>query len=255
MPVGASSFSEALRVGAEIFHALRGILKKRGLATGVGDEGGFAPNLKSNQDALDVVMEAIGKAGQAGDKNSETSLDRPADIAVDTTANEVYVADGGAAQRVIGSTPSGRRTTRSSRSRTASEGRLARLGAADEGARRQRAAGRRDVFVTARDPQGRHCQGHRQLAAREGQPDRHGHRDAAGDGERGARARRSRRTAPARPRIRRSPTSRDARAGQIKTGSLCRSDRVAKYNQLLRIEEALGSSAKYAGRAALKQLK
>ena len=63
MPVGASSFSEALRGGAEIFHALRGILKKRGLATGVGDEGGFAPNLKSNQDALDVVMEAIGKAG------------------------------------------------------------------------------------------------------------------------------------------------------------------------------------------------
>src|SRR6187549_240722 len=63
MPVGTSSFSEALRVGAEIFHALRGILKKRGLATGVGDEGGFAPNLKSNQDALDVVMEAVGKAG------------------------------------------------------------------------------------------------------------------------------------------------------------------------------------------------
>src|SRR5215207_7384618 len=63
MPVGATSFSEGLRVGVEIFHALRAILKKRGLATGVGDEGGFAPNLKSNQDALDVVMEAIGKAG------------------------------------------------------------------------------------------------------------------------------------------------------------------------------------------------
>ena len=63
MPVGFPSFREALRAGTEIFHALRAILKKRGLATGVGDEGGFAPNLKGNQDALDVVMEAIGKAG------------------------------------------------------------------------------------------------------------------------------------------------------------------------------------------------
>ena len=59
MPVGASSFSEALRVGAEIFHALRGILKGRGQSTGVGDEGGFAPNLKSNRDAVEVVLEAI----------------------------------------------------------------------------------------------------------------------------------------------------------------------------------------------------
>ena len=63
MPVGFPSFREALRAGAEIFHALRAILKRRGLATGVGDEGGFAPNLKGNQDALDMVMEAIGKAG------------------------------------------------------------------------------------------------------------------------------------------------------------------------------------------------
>jgi enolase len=63
MPLNASSFAEALRWGAEIFHALRGILKSRGQATGVGDEGGFAPNLKSNRDALEVVLEAIGKAG------------------------------------------------------------------------------------------------------------------------------------------------------------------------------------------------
>ena len=63
MPAGASSFAEALRAGAEIFHALRGILKGQGLSTGVGDEGGFAPSLKANRDALDVVMEAIGKAG------------------------------------------------------------------------------------------------------------------------------------------------------------------------------------------------
>ena len=63
MPVGAGSFAEALRAGAEIFHTLRGILKNKGHATGVGDEGGFAPNLKSNQQAIDLVLEAIGKAG------------------------------------------------------------------------------------------------------------------------------------------------------------------------------------------------
>jgi enolase len=60
MPVGAPSFAEALRTGAEIFHALRGLLKGRGQSTGVGDEGGFAPNLKSNREAVEVVLEAIG---------------------------------------------------------------------------------------------------------------------------------------------------------------------------------------------------
>src|SRR5215831_19986429 len=63
MPVGAGSFAEALRAGAEIFHALRGILKKRGQSTGVGDEGGFAPNLKSNREAIEVVLEAVSKVG------------------------------------------------------------------------------------------------------------------------------------------------------------------------------------------------
>src|SRR6185295_9125166 len=63
MPIGARTFADALRTGTEIFHALRGILKSRGQLTGVGDEGGFAPNLKSNREALEVVLEAIGKAG------------------------------------------------------------------------------------------------------------------------------------------------------------------------------------------------
>ncbi len=63
MPLAASSFSEALRWGAEIFHALRGLLKSRGQSTGVGDEGGFAPNLRSNREAVEVVLEAVGKAG------------------------------------------------------------------------------------------------------------------------------------------------------------------------------------------------
>ncbi len=63
LPVGASSFSEALRAGAEIFHALKGVLKGRGLHTTVGDEGGFAPDLKSNEEAIETILEAIGKAG------------------------------------------------------------------------------------------------------------------------------------------------------------------------------------------------
>jgi enolase len=63
MPAGAKSFSEALRMGAEIFHTLKGVLKKKGYNTSVGDEGGFAPNLKSNEEALQVIVEAIEKAG------------------------------------------------------------------------------------------------------------------------------------------------------------------------------------------------
>src|SRR6201997_5317660 len=75
MPVGAGSFGEALRTGAEIFHALRGILKARGQSTGVGDEGGFAPNLKSNREAVDVVLEAIGKAGFKAGHDVYVALD------------------------------------------------------------------------------------------------------------------------------------------------------------------------------------
>src|SRR5256886_13206854 len=75
MPVGANSFAEALRAGAEIFHALRGILKKHGQSTGVGDEGGFAPNLKSNREAIEVVLEAIGKAGMKAGEQVFVALD------------------------------------------------------------------------------------------------------------------------------------------------------------------------------------
>ena len=75
MPVGAASFGEALRAGAEIFHALRGILKSRGQSTGVGDEGGFAPNLKSNREAVEVVLEAIAKAGMKAGQDVFIALD------------------------------------------------------------------------------------------------------------------------------------------------------------------------------------
>jgi enolase len=75
MPLGAPSFSEAVRWGAEIFHTLRGALKSRGQSTGVGDEGGFAPNLKSNREAVEVVLEAVGKAGLKPGGNVWIALD------------------------------------------------------------------------------------------------------------------------------------------------------------------------------------
>ena len=82
MPVGAASFSEALQMGTEVFHALKGILKSKGYSTAVGDEGGYAPNLKSNEEALDVIMEAINKAGfTPGDQIR---------IAMDPACTELY---------------------------------------------------------------------------------------------------------------------------------------------------------------------
>jgi len=85
MPVGASSFSEALRMGAEVFHNLKSVLKKSGYSTNVGDEGGFAPNLKSNEEAVKVVLEAIDKAGY-----------RPGEdiyIALDPASSEYFIED------------------------------------------------------------------------------------------------------------------------------------------------------------------
>jgi enolase len=82
MPAGAKSFKEALRMGAEIFHALKGVLKGKGYNTAVGDEGGFAPNLKSNEEALEVIMEAIVKAGY---KPGEDVL-----LALDVASSELF---------------------------------------------------------------------------------------------------------------------------------------------------------------------
>ncbi|MCD4663856.1 MAG: enolase, partial [Bacteroidales bacterium] len=83
MPVGANTFSEALRMGAEVFHNLKAVLKKEGHSTNVGDEGGFAPNLKSNEDAIRVVLKAIEKAGY---KAGEDIF-----IALDPAASEYYI--------------------------------------------------------------------------------------------------------------------------------------------------------------------
>ncbi|SDP37536.1 enolase [Pedococcus dokdonensis] len=89
-PIGAATFREALRWGAEVYHALKGVLKERGLATGLGDEGGFAPNLESNRAALDLILEAIDKAGyQAGTQIA---------LALDVAASEFHNDDDGTYQ-------------------------------------------------------------------------------------------------------------------------------------------------------------
>jgi enolase len=78
VPVGAKTFADALRMGAEVFHTLKKVLVKRGLATGVGDEGGFAPNLSSDEDALNVILEAIDGAGYRAGKDIAFALDAAA---------------------------------------------------------------------------------------------------------------------------------------------------------------------------------
>jgi len=85
MPVGAPKFSEALRMGAEVFHNLKSVLKKKGYNTSVGDEGGFAPNLKSNEEAIEVILEAIEKAGYKPGEDVAVALDPAASEFYDET--------------------------------------------------------------------------------------------------------------------------------------------------------------------------
>jgi enolase len=262
MPVGAPTFAEALRIGAEIFHALRGILKKRGLSTGVGDEGGFAPNLKSNREALDVVMEAVAKAGF----NAGTDVV----LALDVAASEFFEEGGKYVFKKSGD------KTRTSDEMIALYDEWTRqypIASIEDGlgegdwpgwARLTKALGDRvqlvgdDVFVTnpailkegiAKGIANSLLVKVNQIGTISETLDAMAMAWSAGY------------TTVASHRSGETEDSTIAdlavgtRAGQIKTGSLCRSDRVAKYNQLLRIEEALGSRAKYAGRGALKQLK
>ncbi|HEY3102876.1 MAG TPA: phosphopyruvate hydratase, partial [Pyrinomonadaceae bacterium] len=94
VPVGAEKFSEALRTGAEIFHTLKSVLKQKGYATGVGDEGGFAPNLKSNQEAIETIIEAISQAGYEAGADVLLALDPAASEFYDGEAYVFKKSDG-----------------------------------------------------------------------------------------------------------------------------------------------------------------
>ncbi len=269
MPIGFPTFSEALRVGAEIFHALRSILKSRGLATGVGDEGGFAPSLKSNREALELVLEAVAKAGaKAGDDVF---------IALDVAASEFWVRDQGSGIRDQGHYE----FKKSGEPARDSQGmvdlyvdwcRQYPIISIEDGCAEQDWRGWKlltqalgdqvqlvgdDVFVTnpAILNEGIAAGIANALLVKVNQI---GTVTETLDAMAMATAAGYRCVASHRSGETEDSTIADlavgTAAGQIKTGSASRSDRVAKYNQLLRIEEQLGSAAKYAGRSAIKQL-
>ena len=263
MPLGAASFGDAVRTGAEIFHTLRGILKKKGYATGVGDEGGFAPSLKSNREALDVVLEAVAQAGYKAGENVFLALDVAAsELWVEgdkryefkksgekaRTADEmvalyedwvrqypiISIEDGLAEGDWEGWTSL----------TTALGGRVQLVGD--------------DVFVTNPEILKRGISEHvanailvklNQIGTVTETLDAVAMaRDAGYACVISHRSGETKDTTIADLAV-------GTGAGQIKTGSASRTDRVAKYNQLLRIEEELGSRGKYAGRGAIRQLR
>ncbi|MEZ5598409.1 MAG: phosphopyruvate hydratase [Pseudomonadales bacterium] len=253
-PVSMTSFREALRCGAEVFHALKAVLKARGLTTAVGDEGGFAPNLNSNAEALEVIAEAVGNAGYV--------LGRDVTLALDCASSEFYV-DG--EYRLAGE---GRAF-----SSTAFAEYLADLSrrhpivsiedGMDEGdwdgwATLTRLIGDKvqlvgdDLFVTNTRILKRGIESGvaNSILIKLNQigtltETLEAIRMAQQAGYTAVISHRSGETED----VTIADLAVGSGAGQIKTGSLCRSDRVAKYNQLLRIEEALGGDAVYRGRA------
>jgi enolase len=260
MPVGFPSFSEALRAGVEIFHALRGILKKRGLATGGGDEGGFAPNLKSNREAVEIVLEAVHQAGhKAGDSVY---------LALDVASSEFY-ENGKYVFRKSGDTTRGSdEMVRMYEDWTREYPIISIEDGVAEGdwsgwQALTRAIGSHvqlvgdDVFVTNPEILERGIRDHvaNALLVKLNQI---GTVTETLDAIAMARAAGYASVISHRSGETEDTTIADLAvatgAGQIKTGSASRSDRVAKYNQLLRIEEELGTRATYAGRSAIKQL-
>src|SRR5262245_27586357 len=260
MPAGMPTFAEALRAGAEIFHTLRGILKKAGHSTGVGDEGGFAPNLRSNREALDVVLEAIAIAGYSAGENVFLALDvasselwengkyvfRKSGEPARTSAQMIDLWTDWVRQYPIISIEDGL-------AEGDWEGWKALTAALGD---RVQLVGD-DVFVT--NPE----------ILQRGIADRVGNALLVKLNQIGTVTETLDAIAIARSAgygtiiSHRSGETEDSTiadlavgtsAGQIKTGSASRSDRVAKYNQLLRIEEELGNAAKFAGRAAIRQL-
>jgi enolase len=260
MPVGLPTFAEGLRAGTEIFHALRAILKQAGHSTGGGDEGGFAPNLKSNREALDLVLEAVGKAGYAAGTDVV--------LALDVAASELW--DSG--QYVFKKSGEATRSPEQMVEMYADWVRQYPIISIEDGVAESdwhgwklltQALGGRvqivgdDVFVT--NPE----------ILKQGIAEAIGNALLVKLNQIGTVSETLDAIAMARHAgyatviSHRSGETEDSTiadlavgtsAGQIKTGSASRSDRVAKYNQLLRIEEELGSRGHYAGRAAIRQL-
>src|SRR5437016_13763051 len=258
VPVGAEKFSEALRMGAEIFHTLKSVLKRKGYATSVGDEGGFAPNLKSNEEAIETIIEAIAQAGYQAGENVLLALDPAASEFYDGTAYVFKKSDG----RRISSDQmvalwqewAGKYPIISIEDGMAENDWDGWKALTDEIGRRVQLVGD-DLFVTNT----KFLQKGIELGVANSILIKVNQIGTLSETlECIETAKSNNRTAVI---SHRSGETEDAfiadlavatNAGQIKTGSLSRSDRIAKYNQLLRIEDELGESAVYPGRAAFQ---
>ena len=260
MPAGAPSFSEALRMGVEVFHTLKAVLHKRNYSTAVGDEGGFAPNLKSNEEAVEVVLEAINKAGYTSGKHIW--------LALDPAASEFY--DKASGRYVFKKSDKSQRTAEQMTAFWESWVRQFPIVSLEDGLAEDDWAGWKhltaelgkkcqlvgdDLFVTntARLERGISEKVANSILIKLNQIGTVTETIEAIEVARGAGY-----TCVV---SHRSGETEDAfiadlvvatGSGQIKTGSASRTDRIAKYNQLLRIEEELGASARFPGPSALK---
>jgi enolase len=261
VPYGAPSFAEALRMGVEVFHTLKGVLKKRGYSTSVGDEGGFAPNLKSNEEAVESVLEAITKAGYKPGAQIG--------ISIDPAASEFYDSESG--KYVFKKSDKSQRTSEQMVKFWAKWVEQYPIVSLEDGMAENDWDGWKlltdvlgkkiqlvgdDIYVTNTEIFAKGIEKGiansilikvnqigtitetleaMQMAVNANYTCVVSHR--SGETE--------------------DPFIADfvvaTRAGQIKTGSASRTDRIAKYNQLLRIEEELGDSAKFAARKAFHQ--
>ena len=260
LPVGVGSFAEALRAGTEVFHALKSVLKGRGLSTAVGDEGGFAPDLRSNSEALDTILEAIGKAGYRAGEDVLLGLD---------VASSEFFENG-----KYNLTGEGKRlSSEQFADFLANWCEQYPIVTIEDGMAEDDWAGWKllterlgdkvqlvgdDLFVT--NPK-IFRQGIEQGVANAILIKVNQIGTLTETLEAIAMADKARYAAIVSHRSGETEDTTIAdiavatTATQIKTGSLCRSDRVAKYNQLLRIEEQLGSAARYAGRDAFVSLR
>jgi len=260
MPIGSPTFSEALRAGVETFHALRALLKKRGLATGVGDEGGFAPSLRSNREAVELVLQAIENAGfKAG-----TDMF----VALDVAASEFWDED--AKGYVLVKSGEGKKSSDDMIAMYQDWTKQYPIISIEDGlseadwpgwARLTAAIGSKvqlvgdDVFVTNPSILKRGIEqkiGNALLV----KLNQIGTVTQTLDAVEMARVAGYASVISHRSGETEDTTIADlavaTAAGQIKTGSASRADRTAKYNQLLRIEGALGAAATFAGRQAIK---
>jgi enolase len=259
VPVGARSFAEALRMGAEVFHTLRAVLHARGLSTGVGDEGGFAPSLPSNQDAVELILAAIEQAGY--------KPGRQIAIALDPASSEFYEHGTYVFRKSDGS----RRTSSDMTQFWADWTARYPIVSIEDGLAEDDWAGWQeltkrlgdtvqlvgdDLFVTNSE------------RLRRGIDTRVANSILIKLNQIGTLSETLETIAMARAAgyttviSHRSGETEDTtiadlavavNAGQIKTGSACRSERTAKYNQLLRIEELLGKRAEYPGKSAFRR--